>query len=71
MKLTKSRFVTALTSPKKLLQMANKSFVDTFLEALAEGGFHVGELAKLYFPDGIEVDSLDNDYASNISKISL
>lgn len=51
--------------------MANKSFVDTFLEALAEGGFHVGKLAKLYFPDGIEVDSLDNDYASNISKISL
>ena len=48
--------------------MANKSFVDTssedtFLEALAEGGFQVGELAKLYFPEGVEVDSLDSELA--------
>ena len=68
MKLTKSRFVTALTCPTKIHYMANKSFVDTssedtFLEALAEGGFQVGELAKLYFIEGVEVDSLDSELA--------
>ena len=66
--LTKSRFVTALTCPSKLYYMTNKSFVDTstedsFLGALAEGGFQVGELAKLYFPGGVVVDSLDIDVA--------
>ena len=53
--LTKSRFVTALTCPTKLFYMAdtdyaNQSVEDTFLAALAEGGFQVGELAKQYFP---------------------
>jgi hypothetical protein len=28
---------------------------DTFLASLAEGGFQVGELAKMYHPDGIEI----------------
>ena len=56
--------------------MANKSFVDTssedtFLEALAEGGFQVGELAKLYFPGGVEVDSLESELALKTTKTLL
>jgi len=56
--------------------MANKSFVDTssedtFLEALAEGGFQVGELAKLYFPEGLEVDSLDSELAFKTTRTLL
>mgnify|MGYP005988865763 CR=1 FL=1 len=66
--LTKSRFVAALTCPSKLYFMADKLFSDTstedsFREALAEGGFQVGELAKLYFPKGVVVHSLDIDIA--------
>ena len=62
--LTKSRFVTALTCPTKLFYMAdtnyaNQSVEDTFLAALAEGGFQVGELAKQYFPEGINIGTLD------------
>ena len=38
---------------------ANQSAEDTFLAALAEGGFQVGELAKQYFPEGINIVSLD------------
>ena len=38
---------------------ANQSAEDTFLAALAEGGFQVGELAKLYFPTGINIETLD------------
>lgn len=56
--------------------MANKFFVDTssedtFLEALAEGGFQVGELAKLYFPGGVEVDSLESELALRTTKTLL
>ena len=34
-----------------------------FLESLAEGGFQVGELAKVYFPEGIEIETLDHQEA--------
>lgn len=63
--LTKSRFKLGLDCPTKLFYTkksdvyADQSLDDQFLKALAEGGFQVGELAKCYFPDGIEVDGLD------------
>ena len=74
--LTKSRFVAALTCPSKLFFMADKLFSDTstkdsFLEALAEGGFQVGELAKLYFPEGVVVDSLDLEVALHATNLLL
>lgn len=63
--LTKSRFKLACECPTKLYyygreDYANQKKEDSFLEALAEGGFQVGELAKLYYPEGIEVKTLDN-----------
>jgi CRISPR/Cas system-associated exonuclease Cas4 (RecB family) len=51
---TKSVFKTALSCPAKLYYArhkeayANSNEEDEFLAALAEGGFQVGELAKLY-----------------------
>lgn len=56
--------------------MADKLFSDTstkdsFLEALAEGGFQVGELAKLYFPEGVVVDSLDLEVALHATNLLL
>jgi len=70
MRLTKSRFITALTCPTKLFYMADKNYAnqsveDTFLAALAEGGFQVGELAKQYFPDGVNIVTLDATKAVN------
>lgn len=66
--LTKSRFKLALECPTKLYytgkkQYMNRSLEDSFLKALAEGGFQVGELAKLYFPGGHEIKSLGYDDA--------
>lgn len=66
--LTKSRFKTALECPTKLFytgkrDYANSSSGDEFLRALAEGGFQVGELAKLMFPEGIEVTAHAHDEA--------
>ncbi len=51
--LTKSRFQLALSCPTKLYYTANPEYADlkqedTFLQALAEGGYQVGELAKYY-----------------------
>jgi len=58
--LTKSRFKTAVECPTKLAFTGNKAYANTkdeddFLKTLADGGFQIGELAKLIYPTGIEV----------------
>ena len=59
--LTKSRFKLALECPTKLCYTgktdvyADAKREDEFLQGLADGGFQVGELAKLMFPGGVEV----------------
>jgi hypothetical protein len=67
--LTKSRFKVGYECPTKLFYLDDKTYGSTkadnsFLEALAEGGFQVGELAKLYHPGGTEIVSLDKDEAA-------
>ena len=60
--LTKSKFKTALDCPRKLYYAQhpevypNAKLEDAFLQQLAEGGFQVGELAKDYYPNGIEIE---------------
>ncbi len=59
--LTKSRFKLARECPTKLYytnkkkEYADNKLDDPFLEALAEGGFQVGALAKCYYPEGIDL----------------
>lgn len=66
--LTKSIFKTALECPTKLSYLKKPEFPNTkqdnlFLKALAEGGFQVGELAKVYYPGGVQVETLNSDDA--------
>ena len=66
--LTKSRYKLALECPTKLFytkkdEYANSKMDDAFMEALAEGGYQVGELAKHYFPGGHDVTTLDYEDA--------
>ena len=66
--LTKSRFKLALQCPTKLFYTGKNDYADhkiddSFLAALAEGGFQVGALAKCYFPSGQEIMELDYDKA--------
>ncbi len=66
--ITKSRFKLALQCPTKIYydgksEYANQKLQDTFLLALADGGFQVGELARCYFPGGHDIKSLDYDEA--------
>lgn len=65
--LTKSLFRTGVTCATKLFFTAqpelyvNRKTGDTFLQALAEGGMQVGELAKCMHPGGIEVTARGYD----------
>ena len=61
--LTKSRFKSALECPTKLYYYGKKDYAnlmndDEFMQALCEGGYQVGELAKYYFPSGHDIKSL-------------
>lgn len=61
--LTKSRFKQALECPTKLFYAGkaaylNNSLDDSFLAALAEGGYQVGALACLMYPGGVEVTDI-------------
>jgi len=65
---TKSLFKLGLECPTKLYysgkkEYSNKSLDDSFLEALAQGGYQVGELAKHYYPGGHCIKSFDYEEA--------
>jgi hypothetical protein len=74
--LTKSRFKLALQCPTKLyytgkIQYPDLTENDPFMEALAEGGFQVGELAKCYFPGGIDIKERGYEFPLNTTKRHL
>lgn len=65
--LTKSRYKLGLECPNKLFytrkeQYANTQTDDSFLEALAQGGFQVEELARLEYANGHLIEGNDGDY---------
>lgn len=65
--LSKSRFKLGLECPNKLFftsdkKYANQKSTDSFLQALANGGFQVEELARLHYPNGIFIDTEPYEY---------
>ncbi len=67
--LTKSRFNLGLECPNKLYftrkkEYANLKNEDTFLMAMAQGGFQVEELARLHYPGGVLIEENDGDYSN-------
>ena len=71
--LTKSRFKLGLECPTKLYytnkkEYANQKKGDDFLEALAQGGFQVEELARLEYEEGILIDGNPWDYDLAVEK---
>lgn len=68
--LTKSKFKLALECPTKLFYQGKREYKNNkldneFLKALAKGGFQVGELAKCYYPGGVNIQELDHEAALN------
>jgi hypothetical protein len=66
--LTKSRFKLARSCVTKLHYSVDKSYANAndgndFMKALAEGGYQVGELAKMYYPGGHDITEQDKDKA--------
>lgn len=71
--LSKSDFKAARECPTKLYYRKNKypnlNQENEFMQLLAEGGFMVGRMAQLYFPEGIEVPGgRDQEAAIAITK---
>lgn len=77
--LSKSRFKLGLECPNKLYYtgkptvFANKKSSDTFLLALANGGFQVEELARMHYPGGvfIEAEAFEYQKASDLTRDAL
>ena len=76
--LTKSRFKLGLECPNKLFfsgksEYANSKNEDSFLAALAQGGFQVEALARMHYPNGIFIDTEHYDYlkAAELTKKAL
>lgn len=68
--LTKSRFKLALECETKLFYTNKKEYPDTkvddpFMEALAEGGYQIEELARLYLDGGILIE--ERDYEKSLA----
>lgn len=71
--LTKSRFKLALECPTKLYYTGKKDYLntsseDSFLAALAQGGYQIGALACLMYPGGIAVE--DQTHAEQVARTS-
>lgn len=71
--LTKSRYILGLNCPTKLYYTGKPEYPDNkegndFLEALAEGGYQVGSLAKSYYPTGIEIT--ERGYDNSVQETS-
>ena len=71
-KLTKSKFKLALECPTKLYyvdkpQYANQQNEDSFLKALAEGGYQVEALARCYYPVGLLVEANAKESALEVT----
>ena len=64
--LTKSRFKLAVECPTKLFYTGKDSIFrnlkreDAFLQALARGGFQVGKMATMLYPEGKEITARSN-----------
>jgi hypothetical protein len=75
--LTKSLMNIAFKCPRKLYYHTNPeiyqndNIADPFLEALAEGGFQVGALAKIYHPEGVDLANLSTEDALTQTKALL
>lgn len=66
--LTKSKFKLGYECPTKLFyfdntEYGNNNIDNSFLKSLAEGGFQVGELAKIYNPGGTKITNRDKNIA--------
>jgi hypothetical protein len=75
--LTKSRYKIGRECPTKLYYHNNNdaysdsSLDDSFMKALARGGFQVGELAKIYNSGGVDIKALDHDQACDLTQTEL
>jgi len=66
MYLTKSRFKIGMSCPTKLYYESSAKYENNddgneFMKALAKGGLQVGEMAKIFYPGGIEINGTNKE----------
>ena len=66
MYLTKSRFKIGMSCPTKLYYESSDKYENNddgneFMKALAKGGLQVGEMAKIFYPGGIEINGKNKE----------
>jgi hypothetical protein len=65
--LTKSDFKLGRECPRKIyyrkMKYPSRMDEDPYMRLLAEGGYMVGEIAKMLYPEGIDIKTLDIDEA--------
>jgi len=77
MYLTKSRFKIGISCPTKLYyevhpdDFQNNDDGNEFMKALAKGGLQAGELAKLYYSGGVEIDGVSKETQLEQTNIAL
>ena len=77
MYLTKSRFKIGISCPTKLYyevhpdDFHNNDDGNEFMKALAKGGLQAGELAKLYYSGGVEIDGVSKETQLEQTNIAL
>jgi hypothetical protein len=75
--LTKSHFKLAVECPTKLYYTGKDSVFrnlkqeDTFLQALADGGFQVGKMATMLYPQGVEIKARSYEEAERETQLKL
>ena len=75
--LTKSRFKLAAECPTKLYYTGKDTIYrnlkreDAFLQALARGGFQVGKMATMLYPEGKEITARSNAEAEHQTQLEL
>lgn len=70
--LSKSDFQLASTCPKKLVykkaQYPTSNDTNEYMEMLAQGGYIVGHMATLLFPEGVEINGSTNESVAKTEK---
>ncbi|MBK7344287.1 MAG: hypothetical protein IPJ06_15055 [Saprospiraceae bacterium] len=71
--LSKSDFILATDCPKKLVykkaHYPTSNDTDAYMEMLAQGGYIIGHMATLYYPDGIHVEGNTAEAVSSTQEL--
>ena len=74
-RLSKSDFILATDCPKKLVYKKagypTTNDTDEYMEMLVQGGYIVGHMATLYYPDGIHIEGNSEEAVASTQELMI